>query len=168
MSVLSPEQIAQYQQDGYTILRNALSAEDLSTLRSHIEGIASGALPFPEANIEFDPNAPQQRHIDHLRKINGPSDCDPFFRDHAAREPLLTAAADLLGPDLKLFGDQVFIKGPGGLEKIYPIPRKIRVHAPRYDEPLPPLGLPRSDVPLKRRLLVGRGGTPTARDLIAQ
>ena len=111
MSVLTPEQIAQYQQDGYTILRNALSAEEVSELRTHLEGIASGALPFPEANIEFDPNAPQQRHIDHLRKINGPSDCDPFFRDHAARESLLTAAADLLGPDIKLYGDQVFIKG---------------------------------------------------------
>jgi ectoine hydroxylase-related dioxygenase (phytanoyl-CoA dioxygenase family) len=119
MSVLSPEQIAQYQQDGYTILRNALSAEEVSTLRSHIEGIASGDLPFPEANIEFDPNAPQQRHIDHLRKINGPSECDAFFHDHAAREPILTAAADLLGPDLKLYGDQIFIKGPGGIEKTY-------------------------------------------------
>ena len=119
MSVLSPEQIAQYQQDGYTILRNALSAEDLHELRTHIEGIASGALPFPEANIEFDPNAPRQRHIDHLRKINGPSKCDAFFRDHAAREPLLTAAADLLGPDVKLFADQVFIKGPGGIKKTY-------------------------------------------------
>ena len=119
MSVLSPEQIAQYQQDGYTILRNALSAEDLHELRTHIEGIASGALPFPEANIEFDPNAPQQRHIDHLRKINGPSECDAFFRDHAMRGALLTAAADLLGPDVKLYGDQVFIKGPGGIEKTY-------------------------------------------------
>ena len=35
------------------------------------------------------------------------------------REPLLTAAADLLGPDIMLFGDQVFIKGPGGIEKTY-------------------------------------------------
>ncbi len=119
MPVLSPEQIAQYQQDGYTILRKALPAADVCTLRAHIKGIASGTVPFPEASIEFDPNAPRQRHIDHLRKINGPSQCDPFFRDHAAREPLLTAATDLLGPDVKLFGDQVFIKGPGGIEKTY-------------------------------------------------
>ena len=119
MTALSPAQIAQYQQDGYTILRNALSAEDVRVLRVHLEEIAAGVLPFPEAHLEFDPNAPRQRHIDHLRKINGPSQCDAFFRDHAAREPLLTAAVDLLGPDIKLFGDQVFIKGPGGIEKTY-------------------------------------------------
>ena len=47
MSVLSPAQIAQYQQDGYTILRNALSAEDVSVLRTHLEGIASGAPALP-------------------------------------------------------------------------------------------------------------------------
>ena len=138
MSVLSPEQIAQYQQDGYTILRNALSAEDLHALRTHIEGIASGALPFPEANIEFDPNAPQQRHIDHLRKINGPSQCDAFFRDHAARDPLLTAAADLLGPDVKLFADQIFIKGTRRRRK--DLPPRLRVLPHRADGPRHRLG----------------------------
>ena len=79
MPVLSPEQIAQYQQDGYTILKNALSRRRRARNSAPISKDRLGRAALPEARIEFDPNAPRQRHIDHLRKINGPSQCDPFF-----------------------------------------------------------------------------------------
>ena len=42
------------------------------------ERIAAGDLLFPEASIEFAPNAPRERNIDNLRKINGPADHDAY------------------------------------------------------------------------------------------
>ena len=140
MSVLTPEQIAQYQQDGYTILRNALSAEEVSTLRTHIEGIASGDLPFPEANIEFDPDAPQQRHVDHLRKINGPSECDPFFLDHATREPILTAGRRPARSRPQALRRPSFYQRAGWHRK--DLSPRLRVLPHRADGPSPPLGSP--------------------------
>ncbi len=119
MAALQQAQIDQYHRDGYTVLENALDAEEIATLRARVEGIAAGDLPFPEASIEFAPNAPRERHIDNLRKINGPADHDAFFVQHASKKHLLDAASALLGPDIKLFGDQLFVKGPGGMEKTY-------------------------------------------------
>lgn len=119
MAQLSPAQIEQYQQQGYTILANALSNSDIAALRSRVERIAAGTLPFPAECIEFDPGARQERHIDNLRKINCPARHDAFFMDHAGHSNLLDAAEALLGPDVKFFDDQLFIKGPGGMEKTY-------------------------------------------------
>ena len=117
MAPLSQEQIDQYLQEGYTVLENALDEQAVQTLRTRVEGIAAGELPFPDACIEFDPGAPRKRHIDNLRKINSPAAHDAFFMIHAAQKNLLDAATALLGPDIKFFADQLFIKGPGGMEK---------------------------------------------------
>ena len=119
MAQLNPRQIAQYQSEGYTICRDVLTPAEIAALRTRTENIATGALPFPETCLEFDPHAPRERHIDNLRKINSPALHDTFFMQHAARENLLTAAEAVLGPDLKFFADQIFIKGPGGMEKTY-------------------------------------------------
>jgi phytanoyl-CoA hydroxylase len=119
MAPLSQEQIDQYRQNGYTVLENALDEQAVQALRTRVEGIATGALPFPEACIEFDPGASRTRHIDNLRKINSPAAHDTFFMDHAVQKNLLDAAEALLGPDVKFFADQLFIKGPGGMEKTY-------------------------------------------------
>ena len=119
MAILQQAQIDQYHRDGYTVLEKALDAEEIATLRARVEDIAGGNLPFPEANIEFAPNAPRERHIDNLRKINDPANHDGFFIQHASKRNLLDAASALLGPDIKLFGDQLFVKGPGGMEKTY-------------------------------------------------
>ena len=119
MAHLTTTHIRQYQSDGYTVLEKSLNDSAVAALRSHVEAIAAGDLPLPTECIEFDPGAPQERHIDNLRKINNPARHDPFFMDHATQANLLDAAEALLGPDIKFFDDQLFIKGPGGIEKTY-------------------------------------------------
>ncbi|MCY3776005.1 MAG: phytanoyl-CoA dioxygenase family protein, partial [Candidatus Aminicenantes bacterium] len=92
----------------------------MSALRQRTEEIACGGVDFPSDKIEFEPGSEDQgRDIRNLRKINHPSSSDGFFLDHARKPALLEAVASLLGPDLKLFGDQLFVKPPGGIEKTY-------------------------------------------------
>ncbi|MED5415904.1 MAG: phytanoyl-CoA dioxygenase family protein [Candidatus Latescibacterota bacterium] len=116
--MLFPDQVETYQRDGYLILEDVLSPAQTSALDEQVRKIAARQTDFPEASLEFEPGA-ASGGMDTLRKINGCCVHDPFFVDHARHPSLLGAAVDLLGPDVKLFGDQLFVKPPGGIEKTY-------------------------------------------------
>jgi phytanoyl-CoA hydroxylase len=90
----------------------------VEALGERVRQIAEGELDFPTASIEYEPGATGRR-MESLRKINGPSQHDAFFVDHARHPRILAAIVDLLGEDVKLFGDQLFMKPPGGIEKTY-------------------------------------------------
>ena len=57
--------------------------------------------------------------IDRLRKLNECALNASVFMDHARNSAILDVVEDLLGPDLKLYGDQMFLKPPDGMEKTY-------------------------------------------------
>lgn len=116
--MLSTEQTERFRDEGYLILDPCLEEGEVEALRERVRGIADGEVDFPEASVEYEPGATGRR-MKHLRKINHPSRHDPFFVDHARHPRILEAMIDLLGEDLKLFGDQLFMKPPGGIEKTY-------------------------------------------------
>ena len=116
--MLSTEQTERFHAEGYLILDPCLEEGELEALRERVRGIADGDLDFPESSVEYEPGA-SGRRMEHLRKINHPSRHDSFFVDHARHPRILAAMVDLLGEDVKLFGDQLFMKPPGGIEKTY-------------------------------------------------
>ena len=116
--MLTAQQVDQFETDGYLVLDPCLEEGEVEALRRRVRQIAEGELDFPNDSIEYEPGASGPR-MESLRKINGPSLHDPFFVDHARNSRLLEAIVDLLGPDVKLFGDQLFMKPPGGIEKTY-------------------------------------------------
>ena len=116
--MLTPQQVEQFDADGYLVLDPCLREEEVEALRHRVQQIAEGDSQVPEEAIEYEPGA-SRRRMANLRKINGPSLHDPFFVDHARHSRLLDSIVDLMGPDVKLFGDQLFMKPPGGIEKTY-------------------------------------------------
>ena len=116
--MLSTEQTERFHAEGYLILDPCLEEGELEALRERVRGIADGEVDFPESSVEYEPGA-SGRRMEHLRKINHPSRHDSFFVDHARHPRILAAMGDLLGEDVKLFGDQLFMKPPGGIEKTY-------------------------------------------------
>ena len=116
--MLSTEQTERFHAEGYLILDPCLEEGELEALRERVRGIADGEVDFPESSVEYEPGA-SGRRMEHLRKINHPSRHDSFFVDHARHPRILAAMVDLLGEDVKLFGDQLFMKPPGGIEKTY-------------------------------------------------
>ncbi len=117
---LSQEQVEQYHRDGFLVLEGLLSETEVGTLRQRVEDIAAGRVPFPEEGLEYEPGAKEhRRNIDNLRKINSCAEHDPFFLQHARNPAILEVVEALLGQDIKFFGDQLFMKPPGGMEKTY-------------------------------------------------
>ena len=116
---LDQAQIDQYHRDGHLSVPGLLTQVQLDALRQRIEDIAENRLDFPERYLEYEPGVERERSLATLRKINGPSGCDSFFVEYAATPALLDAIESLIGPDIKLFSDQIFMKPPGGMEKTY-------------------------------------------------
>ena len=117
---LSQEQVAQFHQKGYIVVEDLLNTDEVETLRQEVADIAEGRSDFPAAKIEYEPNAdPDVAPIDRLRKLNECALNASVFMDHARKSAILDVVEDLLGPDLKLYGDQMFLKPPGGMEKTY-------------------------------------------------
>lgn len=115
--MLTAAQITHYRENGYLIVENLLTLEEVEALRERTVAIAEGRIQYPREHIELEPGA-DTPSLKTVRKLN---DCthDPVFRAHASRQATLDLVEALLGPDLKVYGSQLFMKPPGGVEKPY-------------------------------------------------
>ncbi|MCH2374819.1 MAG: phytanoyl-CoA dioxygenase family protein [Planctomycetes bacterium] len=118
MKALAEDEISHYNDRGYLIVNNVLTDDELEALRERTADIANGKVEFPASSVEFEPGADGNRSLATVRKINAAEE-DPIFLSHAANTKILDLIERLIGPDLKLFGCQIFMKPPGGVEKPY-------------------------------------------------
>ena len=107
-----------YEEEGYLVVEDLLTEQEPQQLHQRTIAIAEGRVDFPPENIELEPGA-DQRNAKTVRKINGCAENDPVFLAHAENERILDLVETLIGPDVKLFGSQTFMKPPGGVEKPY-------------------------------------------------
>ena len=117
---LSQALIDQFNRDGFLTVENVFKAEEIETLRRRTEDIANRVITtYPEADIEYEPGADRQRRLAAIRKLNRCDTNDAVFRDAARNPGILDVIESLLGPDIKLESEQLFMKPPGGIEKTY-------------------------------------------------
>src|SRR3989442_4471732 len=115
---LTPQQVVFFQENGYLILEKLFEEEELEALRRRAEWIASGdATHVREQYRQVEPLVAQgelaaEEYVLSLRKLSHMAWYDDQMLAHA-RDPRLTdRVAALLGPDLKLYQDQLFMKPP--------------------------------------------------------
>jgi len=118
MSTLVSAHKAQYEEEGYIVIEDLLTQPELQRLHQRTIDIAKGRVDFPVEKIELEAGAVKQ-NVETVRKINGCAENDPVFLAHAENERILDLVESLIGPDVKLFGSQTFMKPPGGVEKPY-------------------------------------------------
>jgi ectoine hydroxylase-related dioxygenase (phytanoyl-CoA dioxygenase family) len=108
-----------YQDLGYLVVENLLAPEQTDGLRDRTRAIAEGEVPgYPRSDFELEPGADAPSLLT-LRKLNRCAENDPVFFAHATNPEILDLVETLIGPDIKLFGSQCFMKPPGGIEKPY-------------------------------------------------
>jgi len=109
----------QYQYDGFLVKDNLLPGDLIATMRERITDIGAGRVPdFPQSDIEFEPSGNDGVSTT-PRKINRCAENDSVFMSAACRAEILDIVEPLIGPDIKLFGSQCFMKPPGGVQKPY-------------------------------------------------
>ncbi len=115
---LSKEQVEHFHQEGFLIVENLLDEDEIVGLRERAEQVACGeAVHVPRARLQVEPNvvkgeASADTYADSLRKMSHLAFLDEVFAAHARNEGILDVVASLLGPDLKLYQDQLFMKPP--------------------------------------------------------
>jgi ectoine hydroxylase-related dioxygenase (phytanoyl-CoA dioxygenase family) len=115
---LSNEQKAQFERDGYLVIRSLLTAAELEAVRERADQIASGeAEHVPERWVQPEPAVARGEvsaatRALAVRKLWSLVAFDDVMRAHASHPRILAVIRDLLGPDIKLYGDQLFMKPP--------------------------------------------------------
>lgn len=109
-----------FEANGFVIADHLLTNEELRALQRRMSEVAEGLGPsFPADMIEFEPGADGVRSRTTVRKINQCAAHDDVFMSHAANPRILDVVESLIGPDIKLYGSQCFMKPPGGIDKPY-------------------------------------------------
>ena len=116
--MLNADQVAQFSQDGFLIVRGLLDASRVEAIKQRAESIARGAQAHvPPSRLQLEPVVTKgEQNADDgansLRKMSHVAFVDDVFRTHAMTPKILDCVEALLGPDLKLYQDQLFMKPP--------------------------------------------------------
>jgi ectoine hydroxylase-related dioxygenase (phytanoyl-CoA dioxygenase family) len=115
---LSDEQVNQFWEGGFLIVENLLDEDEVATLLARAEWVASGnASHIPTTQLQVEPRVVEGEvqagtYADSLRKMGHLAFYDEGFQNHARNPKILDIIESLLGPDIKLYQDQLFMKPP--------------------------------------------------------
>ena len=127
MGSLNAEQIDHYQREGYVVVPNVLTRDEIDRYLKRASEIANGKLPEAAANrlikdIQFAKGRlPMPEDPEHaLWKILNPDRFDPIMAECLRLPRVLDAVSSLIGEDLLAFLLMFIYKPPGIEESIHP------------------------------------------------
>ena len=119
LRVLTSEQVDQFRLAGHIVVHDLLSKEEVSFLAARADLVAAGKAPnIPESSIQLeqvfrDGDRSVENQVLSVRKLFNLAVYDQQLWEHIANPKIVDVIADLLGTDdLKLYGDQLFMKPP--------------------------------------------------------
>ena len=113
---LSQEQVDRFAAEGFLVVKGMLDRMGIAALAERAEWIASGtASHIPAERLQREPSvkagpATAPTFADSLRKMSRIAFADEVFQEHARSQEILDVVEGLLGPDIKLYQDQLFMK----------------------------------------------------------
>jgi ectoine hydroxylase-related dioxygenase (phytanoyl-CoA dioxygenase family) len=117
LRTLTPEQVERFHREGFIRVEHLLTRAEVAALAARSDLIASGKAEYiPQERIRLEPQF--RDHPDMVedmtmavRKLAHLANFDDVLRAHALNTKLVDVVADLLDTDdLKLYGDQLFMK----------------------------------------------------------
>ena len=139
LRVLTEAQISLFWENGFLIVDNLLSAAEVASLAERTDAIAAGKTDNPATTIQIEPEMARDRaggadvnvftkaglvesqqtalsgdeQVLSVRKLFNLCDTDDHMFAHASNPKVVDVIADLLGTDdIKVYGDQLFMKNP--------------------------------------------------------
>ena len=115
---LSETQVTRFREDGVLVVDDLLNADEVDALLDRAEWVASGRAPHvSKQRLQVEPDVREGKtaahtYADSLRKMSHLAFCDEVFEAHARNPKVLDVIESLIGPDLKLYQDQWFMKPP--------------------------------------------------------
>jgi ectoine hydroxylase-related dioxygenase (phytanoyl-CoA dioxygenase family) len=120
-NALTQNQIDNYNRDGYLVVENAVTGDQLERLRVELTGWVDEsrghAEPYGEPTIDgrarFDMGAEHTPETPALRRVNNPSDISKNYFEVMSKSRTVDMISDLVGPDVKFHHCKINQKCPG-------------------------------------------------------
>lgn len=112
MNPLTPDQLKQYREEGYTVARGLISRAEAERTRTRLLSFLEKTPDWPKKHFQvLDPKKFRNPKGEYLPVgIQGPAQADPLFKAIADHPRLQAAMAQLLDGPVKRFTDQALIK----------------------------------------------------------
>jgi len=112
--MLSAEQKAFYAENGYLLVEDAVTPDQLARLREITDRLIDEARMLSESDERFDLDAGHTAEAPRLTRIKVPHRQDPYFWEVLRNSAMTEVLGDLLGPDTTLLTSKLNTKAPGG------------------------------------------------------
>jgi len=110
---LTDEQVAFYQDNGYLVVEGVLSPEKLGRLRAETDAIIAAAAGVAANDELYDLEDSHRPDNPRVRRIKEPFKHNAFFWDLAVDPDVTDIVAQLVGPDVRIYGGKMNIKAAG-------------------------------------------------------
>lgn len=119
--MLNEQQKAQFWKDGYLLVENVVSQENLQAMKEDfatwVEESRAHIEPYGEAidgRARFDVESGHTADKPGLRRVNAPIEVSSAYFDAMADSGMTDVVADLIGPNVKFHHSKINAKLPGG------------------------------------------------------
>lgn len=114
---LTDEQLQAYDRDGYIVVEDLLTREEIEALRGRIREYTHGGRPTGSIRVQVEPRIKRgEMKVEHpgdgIRKIDGLVQGDDLFRKLGLHDNIVGIVEQVLGPDLKMFRNALLLKPP--------------------------------------------------------
>ncbi len=123
--MLTEVQVSFFQEHGYLVVEDVVSADQLAALRRDFDGWVEESRSHAEAYGEtidgrprFDVEPGHSAAKPGLRRVSSPTEISAAYYDVMAASTMVDAVADLIGPNVKLHHTKINSKLPGTATKV--------------------------------------------------
>ncbi|WP_439122150.1 phytanoyl-CoA dioxygenase family protein [Marivita sp.] len=112
--MLTEEQKAFYNDNGYLLVKNAVTPDQLQRLREITYGLIAGSRSVTESNEVYDLDKGHTADTPRLTRVKLPHKRNPYFWELIRNSKLTEVLTDLLGLHTNLLTSKLNAKAPGG------------------------------------------------------
>jgi len=110
---LTDEQVAFYHDNGYLVVEGALSKDKLDAIRQETDAIIQAAAGVSASNDLYDLEDSHRPDNPRVRRIKEPFRKNQVFLDNVRDSDITDIVAQLIGPDVRVYGGKMNIKAAG-------------------------------------------------------
>ena len=114
IALLTQEQIEEYWKNGFLLIKNALSAQQLSRLQIVTESLIRQSAAVTKSNDKFDLDDGHTADTPRLTRIKLPHTLDPVYWEIIRSENILNLIKPLIGDNIRLHTSKLNTKAPAG------------------------------------------------------
>jgi ectoine hydroxylase-related dioxygenase (phytanoyl-CoA dioxygenase family) len=114
---LTSDALEAYHRDGYIVVENLLTPQQVEALRNRLREYTHGDRPRGSIRVQIEPRIQRgELKVEHpgdgIRKLEGLVEGDDLFQALALNENIVGIIEQILGPDIKMFRNALLMKPP--------------------------------------------------------